>query len=665
MQDHDPQKHPVGPAPRTDTLAPAVVGSHSSSSLFLGTPVFSNSNSLTLGIRTATQGPLEAPLRGVYTPPVVSDAHHQRDAYLGHPPTRQGTPLPLDVGSGPRPPTPLYSTMPPVPKGPTLASSLLARVNHSNPAVPARTQVERTGPPRPPPLRPRGNLPRLSPNPHLPPAPRWASGRTARDHPSTRAGPSPVPRPYQGPNSHYAPTPRGTPPRPRAVPILSDPHPTQPPGSSDNTYPSPTPGNKRRRDTPSQTPADTTNQAVTQPSAHLRDPRRHPAQEPTLTTPSHPPSSPRDTGRQRSRKQPHPKHVSPTTVRRTNRARAQHRLLPPGTHTRGGGPAPPSRGPPRQPHPAPTATTAPPPPDAGPSTPPGRRPPASASLPVPTVPTPPLPNTRYLARACKVREKAAPPPRQYAHTRTRGGGIRLGLGPSDIPHAGWGVFALSPIKVGAIVLDYSGPLRSREWVENPLNDARYVWGDENEIDALAAQGRLPIYIDANPAVSTSWGGRVNDGFHRGAHLRAERVRGSDRVILRAIAPAAEDEELYLEYGGDYWQGHYHTLPPSVQDEARAHYDLTVIDGRCYTPAQRRQAANEGRIHYVNKHWHDGPPPQATRKRTPQAPPPPRLPRAPPQPDPTRDLEPDGDLLPRAPLPRTTSDRTPPPARPFR
>ena len=263
------------------------------------------------------------------------------------------------------------------------------------------------------------------------------------------------------------------------------------------------------------------------------------------------------------------------------------------------------------------------------------------------MPTPPPPNTRYLARACKVRE-TAPPPRQYAHTLTRGGGIRLGLGPSDIPHAGWGVFALSTIKVGSIVLDYSGPPRSREWVENPLNDARYVWGDENEIDALAAQGRLPIYIDANPAVSTSWGGRVNDGFHRGAHLRAERVRGSDRVILRAIAPAAEDEELYLEYGGDYWQGHYHTLPPSVQDEARAHYDLTVIDGRCYTPAQRRQAANEGRIHYVNKHWHDGPPPQATRKRTPQAPPPPRLPPAPPQPDPTRDLEPDGDLLPRAP-----------------
>ena len=49
-----------------------------------------------------------------------------------------------------------------------------------------------------------------------------------------------------------------------------------------------------------------------------------------------------------------------------------------------------------------------------------------------------------------------PPPRQYAHTITRGGGVRLGLGISDIPHAGWGVFALGPIAIGTIVLDYSG-----------------------------------------------------------------------------------------------------------------------------------------------------------------------------------------------------------------
>ena len=196
-------------------------------------------------------------------------------------------------------------------------------------------------------------------------------------------------------------------------------------------------------------------------------------------------------------------------------------------------------------------------------------------------------------------------------------------------------------------MDYSGPPRTKEWVENPLNDVRYVWGDENDLDGLAAQGRLPIYIDANPAVSTSWGGRVNDGFHRGAHLRAERVRGTDRVVLRAIAPAAEDEELYLEYGGDYWQAHYHNLPPSVQAEASAHYDLTVIAGICYTAAQRRQAVAEGRIHCAKKRWHEGPPPPPTRSRNPPAPQPPRLPLA---------VRPVDDPLPRAP---PTPNHTPP------
>ena len=119
-------------------------------------------------------------------------------------------------------------------------------------------------------------------------------------------------------------------------------------------------------------------------------------------------------------------------------------------------------------------------------------------------------------------------------------------------------------------------MRSKAWVECPTNDVRYVWADENNADALACTGQSPIYVDANPAVSSSWGGRVNDGFHRGSHLRVDRVAHSERVVLTAIAPIHADEELYLEYGADYWQGHFPSLPPSVQAEAAAHYDLTVV-----------------------------------------------------------------------------------------
>ena len=264
----------------------------------------------------------------------------------------------------------------------------------------------------------------------------------------------------------------------------------------------------------------------------------------------------------------------------------------------------------------------------------GRLGPAAGAPPPPTdTPAPPAPHGRYRARACKPRPTAATPPRTYADTASRPGGVQLGLGLSDIPHAGWGVFALRPIKAGTVVLDYSGPMRSKAWVECPTNDVRYVWADENNADVLARTGQTPIYVDANPAVSSSWGGRVNDGFHRGSHLRVDRVANSDRVTLTAIAPIHADEELYLEYGADYWQGHFPTLPPPVQAEAAAHYDLTVIAGRCYTPEQRLTASRDGEIHRIGTRWYDGPAPAPSTRRPQTAlPAPPRLvprPRPPP------------------------------------
>jgi len=74
-------------------------------------------------------------------------------------------------------------------------------------------------------------------------------------------------------------------------------------------------------------------------------------------------------------------------------------------------------------------------------------------------------------------------------------------------------------------------------------------------EEVATQNRKPIYVDLHPAVSDSWGGRFNNGFARGAHLRAVRPRGSDNVKLRFITPVDVGEELYLHYGLDYWHTH--------------------------------------------------------------------------------------------------------------
>ena len=147
-----------------------------------------------------------------------------------------------------------------------------------------------------------------------------------------------------------------------------------------------------------------------------------------------------------------------------------------------------------------------------------------------------------------------------------------------------------------------------------------MWSDENREDELARDGQCVLYVDTNPSHSASWGGRVNDGFHRGAHLHAQCIQCTSRIVLVAIAPADADEERYMEYGADYWQGHYDTLPPLAQADAAAHYDVTVIEGTYYIPAQRTAAQQAGRIHRSGSGWGKGPasiaPPRPRRARAP-------------------------------------------------
>ena len=241
-------------------------------------------------------------------------------------------------------------------------------------------------------------------------------------------------------------------------------------------------------------------------------------------------------------------------------------------------------------------------------------------------PHPVVPHPRYLARACKLPPPPPPPDREYLQVYPAGRGARVGLAQSDIPLAGWGVFALRELRPGTLVMEYGGVRRERGWAEHPSNDARYVWSDENQMDELEAEGREVLYIDANPALSDSWGGRVNDGFHRGSNLTAIRLQDRDKVMLKVTVPVSAGEELYLSYGADYWQGHFFDLPPEVQTEAAAHYDLLVLDGTCYTPAQRGAAVTAGLIHKRGGHWHTGPAPSPPRRLSRTLPLPIRLPQ---------------------------------------
>ena len=76
----------------------------------------------------------------------------------------------------------------------------------------------------------------------------------------------------------------------------------------------------------------------------------------------------------------------------------------------------------------------------------------------------------------------------------------------------------------------------------------------------------------------------------------------------------------MEYGPDYWQWHYFDLPEAVQNEAAAHYDLTIHSGVCYTPTQRSLAVQQGLLHKRGTQWTacPGPTDRARRTRPPTA-----------------------------------------------
>ena len=69
---------------------------------------------------------------------------------------------------------------------------------------------------------------------------------------------------------------------------------------------------------------------------------------------------------------------------------------------------------------------------------------AKSAHPTPT----PLPHGRYRARrTCNPAPRPAPPDRDYLQTLPKGPNARVGLALSDIPEAGWGVFALRDLNM--------------------------------------------------------------------------------------------------------------------------------------------------------------------------------------------------------------------------
>ena len=229
----------------------------------------------------------------------------------------------------------------------------------------------------------------------------------------------------------------------------------------------------------------------------------------------------------------------------------------------------------------------------------------TSPLPVPPPLTPPAP----------------PRAHRYAATRSLPGGIQLGLSQSDLsPDAQWGVLALKTISKGTCIMEYGGPHRSQDWLDTPDQNLTYVWSDLDNHVGLARSAQHPVIIDANPAYTDSWGGRINDGFVQGANVEIRRDRHSDKVHVWALETITPGTELTVHYGPDYWQEHFFHCPESVQQAAAQCYALVVVEGRCFQTKELRRLRAQGQAHQSLGRWFLGP---RVPSRLPPRPPPPQ------------------------------------------
>ncbi|OXE37027.1 MAG: hypothetical protein CGW95_04120, partial [Phenylobacterium zucineum] len=191
----------------------------------------------------------------------------------------------------------------------------------------------------------------------------------------------------------------------------------------------------------------------------------------------------------------------------------------------------------------------------------------------------------------------------------------MGLANSDLPGAGYGVFLRGDYPSGTRLATYSGKHITIADVNNPQYDVSYVWSDLDQAEALTARGRRPLIIDANPRFAPlDWGGMINDGLTRAANVYLHRVR--DQLFVTLLTDGVSGMELYLEYGPEYWQAKYFSLPTDLRQEVAACYNLTVLGDQCFRPPEIAALRKDKRIHQENGKWCWGPPqPRANKTRT--------------------------------------------------
>ncbi len=124
---------------------------------------------------------------------------------------------------------------------------------------------------------------------------------------------------------------------------------------------------------------------------------------------------------------------------------------------------------------------------------------------------------------------------------------------------GWGVFAERSLPEGALVGEYAGVLKRAQEVP-PVKDAKghylsdYAWNYPDELPD-GTEFEIDAYHEGNAMRF------VNHSFSANCVVDHTLVEGLFVTFFRTLKPILAGEQLFVDYGEEYWADGYRTLEP--------------------------------------------------------------------------------------------------------
>lgn len=128
---------------------------------------------------------------------------------------------------------------------------------------------------------------------------------------------------------------------------------------------------------------------------------------------------------------------------------------------------------------------------------------------------------------------------------TYGNGVTLA--PSNVPNAGNGVFATKAFRPGDVITKYCGVLLNQAQMEHAMEHDNHFWYFLTIHDDLYIDGEF----EAKPGDGLA--SFVNDANNLRLTNSAFCIDDNKKVWLVCVKPIAPGDEIFVTYGGNYWQ----------------------------------------------------------------------------------------------------------------